>query len=229
MHTYWIKIILGALGIFAAGMVVRSLVRKVSHEVRVVTETSDPISIPLPFGIVPFNLDGVRLGAVRSLRVLRDSPRGVTALRFRVELGDSADPGALRGCLLTVEDPTRLNERTSFTCLRGDTAGRGLVDFGAVELEHGLGEFPLLLPGSVVADLRSERGAAPFEASADSFAAAADRAAEEAGRVADSIADVNLSRADSIREDALRRADSVREAGMRLADSIRQAKSRGRP
>ena len=56
MRNYWLKILLGALGIFAIGMIGVSLVRGGIAKVHSVVEGDGPITIPL--GLIPFVLRG---------------------------------------------------------------------------------------------------------------------------------------------------------------------------
>lgn len=222
MRKYWFKIVFGALGIFAIGMVIVTAIRKATNQVRVISETSDPIDIPFPFGIVPFRLDGNRLGTVEHLTLLRDSPQGISNIRVRVKLADSVESSLLANCLLVVNDVEHLDNRTSFLCQDPDTAGKGLVPYGEVELEGSGTIFPLLLPQRAVEDLRSEHASDELEARIDSISEAAEAMADSLGNVADSITEANMEMADSIREAAQEKADSIRESALRMADSIRQ-------
>ena len=220
MRSYWAKIILGALAIFGAGMLVRGVVGQVRHKVHVVVDTAEPITIPLPLGIVPFKLDGVKLGRLQSLTLLRDSPKGITSIQLKAELSDSVSFDRLSECMLQLDHPTDLNDRTTFKCVKSDTAGLNLVPYGEVTINPGEHVLTLLVLANEVEQIRSEATADRLENDADSIANAA-------SELADSITQVNMDRADSIREDAMQRADSIREAAFRLADSIRQAKTRG--
>ena len=222
MRKYWFKIALGAFGIFAIGMVIVTAIRKATNQVRVYSETSAAISIPFPFGIVPFRLDGDRLGTIEHLTLLRDSPERITNIRLLVKLADSVDSSRLAKCFLVVNDVEHLDNRTTFTCQGQDTAGLNLVPYGEVELEGGGGTFPLLLPASAVADLQSEGASDEIEARVDSISDAAEAMADSLAEVADSITEANMEMADSIREAAREKADSIREAAHRMADSIRQ-------
>lgn len=222
MKSYWFKIVLGALGIFAIGMVIVTGIRKAKNQVRVYSETSEPISIPFPFGIVPFRLDGTRLGTVEHLTLLRDSPQGISNIRLVVKLADSVESSRLASCILVVTDVEHLDNRTTFQCQNSDTAGMQLVPYGQVELENDGTTFPLLLPASAVADLRSEHASDEMESRIDSISSAAEAMADSLSEVADSITEANNEMADSIREAAREKADSIREAALRMADSIRQ-------
>ena len=229
MKSYWFKIVLGALGIFAVGMVIVTGIRKAKNQVRVYSETSEPISIPFPFGIVPFRLDGTRLGTVEHLTLLRDSPQGISNIRLVVKLADSVTSSQLASCILVVKDVEHLDNRTTFLCQNSDTAGMQLVPYGQVELENDGTTFPLLLPASAVADLRSEHASDEMEARIDSISDAAEAMADSLSEVADSITEANMEMADSIREAAREKADSIREAAIRMADSIRQRRMAAPP
>ena len=222
MKSYWIKIALGALGIFAVGMLIVSVIRKGTDQVRVYRDTSEPVSIPFPFGIVPFRLDGARLGTVEHLTLLRDSPQGISNIRLVIKLADSIPSTRLSSCLLVLEDLEHLDDRSTFRCQSADTAGLGLVHYGEVQVEGADASFPLLLPASAVADLRSEAASDEMEARADSIGEAAEAIADSITELADSITEASRERGDSIREAARGQADSIRAAAMRMADSIRQ-------
>lgn len=229
MKKYWFKIVFGALGIFAIGMVIVTAIRKATNQVRVYSETSEPISIPFPFGIVPFRLDGNRLGTVEHLTLLRDSPEGISNIRLVVKLADSVDNSLLANCILVIKDVEHIDNKTSFLCQGQDTAGMGLVPYGQVELEGRETSFPLLLPQVAVEGLRSEQGSDELEARIDSISDAAEATADSLSEVADSITEANMEMADSIREAAREKADSIREAAHRMADSIRQRRMAAPP
>lgn len=228
MKLYWIKIIAGALAIFTVGMVIRAGINKGRDRIHSITETSDPITIPFPLGIMPFRLDGTRLGNVERVTLLRDSPKGISNIRVMVKLADSVSPERLKQCMLVIEDPQRINENTTFRC-QADTTGLALVPYGQIEIEGLDASFPLLLTAAAVADLRTDSADARMEADADSIANAAEAFADSMGELADSITDVNMERADSIREEASQRADSIREAALRMADSVRQSRRAAPP
>lgn len=194
MRGYWMRIILGMLGIFVVGYAVISAVRAGKSRVRQVAQSADPISIPLAF--VPFNLGDQRVGTVRRLTILRREPKSVTGFRIRVDLSDLE---ALRlltaGCVMTVDDPTRLNNRTSFQCVPADSA---LVEFGRVELlPEGGGsriDVPLWLPAHLVAEFRGADPGVATPIDADSIA-------REVRLLADSIRQQTRSLTDSLRRE----------------------------
>ena len=65
MRNYWFKILLGALGIFAVGMIGVAIVRSGVAKVNSVVHSDEPITIPL--GLVPFAIAGERLRIVAAL------------------------------------------------------------------------------------------------------------------------------------------------------------------
>jgi hypothetical protein len=224
MKLYWVKIILGALAIFALGMVIRAGINRGRDRIHSITETSEPINIPFPLGIMPFRLDGTKLGTVERVTLLRDSPKGISNIRVMVKLSDSIPPSRLKQCMMTIDDPQRINENTTFRCQAADTAGLQLVPYGEINVEGMDTSFPLLLTAAAVADLRSDSANTRMEADADSIANAAEAYADSMNEMADSLTSVNMERADSIREEANQRSDSIREATLRMADSIRQSR-----
>jgi hypothetical protein len=229
MKSYWVKIILGALAIFGVGMIIRTAIGKARDQVRVYSETSEPVNFPIPFGLLPFKLDGSRLGTVEHLTFLRDAPNHISNVEIMVKLGDSASAEQLSRCLLVVDNIKNVNNNTTFRCQQGDTAGMGLMHYGQVQVEGTGHAFPLLLSAEAVNDLRSEQGTDEIEAMADSISEAAEAMADSLTHLADSVTEVNMERADSIREAARGTADSIREAAMRMADSIRQRKTMVEP
>ncbi|MEO8294747.1 MAG: hypothetical protein ABI613_04455 [Gemmatimonadota bacterium] len=218
MKSYWFKIVLGALVIFIVGMLVVTATRKARNQVHLVSDTSEPINIPIPFGLVPFKLNGNRLGSVQRLTLLRDTPKGVSGIRVIVKLADPVSADQLKDCFLVVDDVQHINGRTTFRCQNADTAGMNLVRYGEVSLEGSDVAFPLLLPQSEIENLRSEDAGDQIESNVDSVTSAAEA-------LADSIHEINTTRADSIRDAAMETVDSIREAARELADSVRQLKT----
>jgi hypothetical protein len=225
MRSYWLRILLGAAGIFAVGMLVVTVVREVRGRVHSVARSSDPITIPLPF--VPFRIDGERLGTFERLVIRRDAPEDVRSVDLHVDLGSTAATGRIQECIGIL---ARLHEGAGgrgttlhdaeFSCVRDDSARAALEAFGEVHFVPGDHTAPLLVPPEVANELRREmiqmrarRGDDSLAARAESIAAEAERAAdsisEAAGRMADSITQFHERYADSIRSAALRRADSA--------------------
>ncbi len=232
MRTYWLRILLGALAVFAIGMIGVSLARRTKERVTAVVTGSGPLSIPLPF--VPFELAGNRLGRLERLVVNRDAPKKVSSVDLEVKLDDSLLVQGLAGCRLAANLESdssktgdvnfrthRLEDRAFFFCAKADT---GLVEFGTVKLTPGDVTVPLLVPVSLAEQLRS--GNWGDHGSPDSTDAIAERAESLAGRAeaaADSIAAVEERRADEARAMGSRLGDSLRAAGKLRAESLHAA------
>lgn len=229
MKLYWAKIVFGALAIFGIGMVIVTAIDKAKSHVHSITDTSDPITIPFPLGIMPFKLDGDRLGNVERVTLLRDTPKGISNIHVVVKLADSIPADMLSKCMLLIEDPERINENTTFTCQKGDTTGLKLVPYGNVSIDGIDTSFPLLLTEAGVAALHSDGASDRIEENADSIADAAEAYADSMSELADSITDASMQRADSIRSAAMEKADSIRDAARHMADSIRQARRTAPP
>jgi hypothetical protein len=222
MRNYWFKILLGALGIFAVGMIGVSIVRGGIAKVHSVVEGDGPITVPL--GLVPFVLAGERLGKLDHVTLHRDSPNRVSQVELTVNLGDSLLAQGLSGCRLVAniegDDKERgVNirlgrdslERNAFSCLPGDSTPPELVEYGTAIFNPGEVEVPLLLPAELVTELQS------LDFGHDSVAG-------------DSLGGINVP-TDSIAAQVERDLDSAmgprrpgesrREATRRFADSIR--------
>lgn len=212
MRNYWVKIVLGALAVFAVGMIVTRIIGRV----RRVATTNESIEFPLAF--IPFRVDGTPLGELKRVRVMRAAPDTVTSVHLRVELRDTLSVSQLRDCILVIRDVQHLNERTTFECATAaDTARQDLVAFGTVEFGRGGEELQFLIPRSEAgpahaSDAGWERAAEYGDSIADAIEERADSIADAAETLADSLQTIEMERADSIREEGMRRADSVRSA-----------------
>ena len=99
MRTYWLRILLGALAVFAVGMIGRHVCPAGPGQGhRSGRPASGPLTIPLPF--VPFQLDGNKLGMLERLVVNRDAPKKVSSVELEVKLDDSLLAQGLAGCRL---------------------------------------------------------------------------------------------------------------------------------
>ena len=214
MRNYWLKIVLGALAVFAVGMIITSIVRRVKH----VATSDETIEFPLAF--IPFKVDGERLGELKRVRVIRATPDSVAAIHLRAELDDTTAAARLRDCILVIRDVEHIDEQSTFECVASaDTAGQDLVAFGTVRLGTAGQTVPLLLPRAQVGHAHTsdegwERAAEYGDSIAEAIDDRADSIAEAAEMLADSVHTVEMERAESIRAEGVRRADSVRAAGM---------------
>jgi hypothetical protein len=235
MRSYWLRILLGALAVFAIGMIGITLIRRTKQTVTAVVTGSGPLSIPLPF--VPFELEGSRLGELKRLVVNRDAPKKVSSVELEVKLDDSLLVHGLAGCRLAANlesdstrpgdinlHPSRIDQRTFFFCAKSDS---GLVEFGTVHLTPGDVQVPLLVPVSLAEELRAGNwGDHNVPDSADVLAQRAESLAGEAEQAAESLAARGEQRAEAARVAGSRLGDSLRAAGRLRTDSLRAALGR---
>ena len=152
--SYWTKIGLGALAIFAVGMVLVGMGRRGTEWVDHVAHSASTISVPIVF--VPFRLDGRDIGSIRRLDIMRDAPDHVTGATIEVKLGERAELPA-EACSLAIDDLDRIGDGATFYCADADAqAAEGLVTFGTVKFEPGGAIRDLLLPLEVIDELASE-------------------------------------------------------------------------
>jgi hypothetical protein len=222
MRNYWLKILLGALGIFAVGMIGVTMARSGIAKVNSVVHSDEPITIPL--GLVPFALAGERLGKLDHVTLYRESPDHVSEVELTVNLGDSLLAEGLSGCRLVanIEGDDRepgvnirvgkdSTDKNPFSCLAGDSTPDDYVEYGTAIFNPGEVEVPLLLPVDLVTELQS------LDFDHDSMGA-------------DSLGEIDLP-ADSIAARVERELDSAmvrrqpgesrQAATRRFADSIR--------
>jgi hypothetical protein len=221
MRNYWLRIVLGAVGIFAAGMLVWTAIRRGRDRVVEVVQSDRPITIPLAF--VPFSLDGHPVGTLSKVEIVRSSPEDVSAVNFAVKLADSVPDQRLEQCvLLARENLDHINPGKAFRCAQpADTVGKALEPVGQVETQRG-GVYVLLGPAGALRQFKFDVGHGESD---DSIAASVEAMADSIERRADSIsasADSLMQAADSIRSAALHQADSARRAALTLRDSIRR-------
>jgi hypothetical protein len=239
MRSYWIRILAGAFGIFAVGMIGVTIVRGGIAKVSSVMASSDPITIPLSF--VPFALEGERLGKLEQVVILRDAPRQVRSVELEVNLADSLLAQGLGGCRLAANfesDPdsgdggihirASRNTKDAFFCLPGDSTPPEFVEFGEAVFQPGEIRVPLYVQQELVKELQSiaadSSSAELAEDQADSLTELAeiksDSAVQAAIRSADSLGRAGRRLGDSLRAAALRHADSIRAETGRMADSL---------
>lgn len=178
MRWYWVKIALTALVIFCVGYGGIAAFRATRRTVVSAVESDDDLTIPLPF--VPFNFDGTRLGTFRKVVFHRSSPETVQSVDITVRLADSSKTRPFGDCQLTVDDPSRLNEHSSFRCAKVDST---MERFGSVivQAKDGDGDWntlltlPLVLPKDVAQKIRGhEVRARASQLEADRFRAIGD-------------------------------------------------------
>lgn len=145
---YWGKIALTAGIIFVVGYGGISVVRATKRQLVRAVETNADITIPLAF--LPFNFDGAKAGTFRRVVFHRSSPETVQSVDATVRVTDSALVQKLRGCTVTVDDPSRLSERSSFRCVVSDSLMTAFGSLIVTTMQNGewarAAVIPLVLP-----------------------------------------------------------------------------------
>lgn len=222
MKWYWAKIALTALVIFCVGYGGIVAFRATKRTVVSAVESNDDLTIPLPF--VPFNFDGNRLGTFRKVVFHRSSPETVQSVDITVRLADSSKTPSFGNCQLTVDDPSRLNEHSSFRCAKADSTMEG---FGSVivQARDGNGDWntlmavPLVLPKDVAQKIRGhEVRAHASQLEADRFRAIGDSLRILGRRMA-------TAGSDSMRSEIQDAMQSLQEEMNDLRESISEASS----
>lgn len=240
MRNYWLKILLGALAIFAVGMIGVTMARRGIAGVERVVASDQPLTIPL--SLIPFELQGERLGKLDHVTLMRKSPNEVTAVELEIQLADSMVARGLQGCRLVANMETKGDSGIDihvgpkspsvFYCAgAGDTAQADLLEYGHAVLQPGDVKIPLLLTRDMVKELqhidfgKGGPGAAA-EAQADSIAAASEEQGDSISAAVQRALELqgqDRQRAlDSIKASARRLGDSLRAVGLRQADSARR-------
>jgi hypothetical protein len=157
MQRYWLRIALGALGIFVLGMAAISIYRNGVRKVETLANSADPITIPL--AILPFRLDGDQLGRIEQVQIRRESPKRVSGVGLVVKTQDSAAAdAALSPCLLTIREEAVQQHGPTFHCATpADSLADSLTVFGDVRFEPGGMMRAFFLPARVVAEWREGR------------------------------------------------------------------------
>jgi hypothetical protein len=251
MRNYWIKILVGALCIFAVGMIGVSLVRHGAAKVHDVVSGTGPISLPLAF--IPFEIGGTKLGTLSRVVVERSAPKQINSVRIQVDMNDALVAKGLTGCRLAANFDTShdgskgLHIKTSekrggtFRCLASGETDTSLTEFGEAELQPGDVTLPLLLPNDLVDELRSgsflsdsadsseisDSIAEAMEAVGDSIQAVQESKMDSLQAQMDSIGERHGRITDSLRAEGRRRLDSLKQAALRLADSAKAASLKG--
>ncbi|HEV8613193.1 MAG TPA: hypothetical protein VGQ73_06760 [Gemmatimonadales bacterium] len=154
MQRYWTRIALGALLVFGLGLASLAAVQKGKAQVRSLLTTA-ATRLPLRFANLGFRLNGRRIGEVTGLDLVRKGASDVGRITGHVQLLDPDAAAELRHCALSVDEPDRLSERTSFFCAAPDELGSGkLVEVGSILFQPGDFSRPLYLPEDVVAQWR---------------------------------------------------------------------------
>jgi len=151
---YWIKIVLGMLGVFLVGMLVVQGIQAGKSKVHQLVDSSDAVTLPM-FG-VPFMLGEMKLGSMQSLRVERDAPRVVSGFHLKVRLDDPAALDTLADCQISLDDFDSIDESSRFICVApADSIAEGMDRFGTITFEPSGQVHTLLAPAKVRDELRA--------------------------------------------------------------------------
>ena len=158
MRNYWIRIGLGALSVFAVGLVIVTVVKHGKRALNAKLESSDPITLPLVF--LPFKVDQQQLGTFSQVIIMRSDPKHVSGLHLMIDLKQPGAEDRLKNCTLVSDLQVETKgkkfdvQNGDFRCVT-DTAGMKLVQFGDI-MFHPAGDMrPFLIPADVADHLRS--------------------------------------------------------------------------
>lgn len=150
----WIKIVAGMLGIFILGMLIRTGIHAGERKVGEITHSASTLSIPM-LG-APFRLNDLKLGSLKQLQVKRNAPDKIDGFELTIALNDSVDVEQFADCELTVTDAHKIDNKMGFACLtESDSGFADLVQFGTITFQPSGQRHRLMLPSSVVEDLRN--------------------------------------------------------------------------
>ena len=164
MRSYWLRILLGALAVFAIGMIGVTLSGGPGQGHRSGDRHGSARRSRCPF--VPFELDGNKLGMVERLVVNRDAPKKVSSVDLQVKLDDSLMVQGLAGCRLAanLESDSSKAGDINVHAHRMDETGVLLLRqerLGLVRVRHGDASqpgdvtVPLLVPASLADTLQN--------------------------------------------------------------------------
>ena len=237
MRNYWLRILVGALIVFAVGMVGVTLIRHGMVKVNDVVRGSGPISLPIAF--IPFEIDGNKLGKLDRVVLERTAPKQISSVKVDVNLDDAMVAQGLSQCKLAanfdaserhskgIHIKTGKAGQGTFRCLGPTEADSTIVQFGVAVLHPGEVTLPLFLPKDLVADLQTGNFLSDSSETADSISQAMEALGDSISAAQESKADSLQARnnrlAESLRVVGTKRVDSIKTAALKLADSIKAA------
>ena len=226
MRNYWIRIMLGALVVFALGMLGVTLLRKGVGKVNDVVHGSGPISLPLAF--IPFEIGGNKLGMLDRVILERTAPKHISSVRVEIKVEDSLVALGLSGCKLAanfdashdgakgVHIRTEPGTDGTFRCLTGGDSDSALVEFGQAILQPGGVTLALLLSKELVADLQTGNFLSDSADTSDSLTGAMEA-------LGDSIEVAQKRKIDSLNGRNNQLAESLRVVGRLRIEVLKQA------
>ena len=237
MRNDWLRILVGALIIFAIGMIGVTLIRHGMVKVNDVVHGSGPISLPIAF--IPFEIGGNKLGKLDRVVLERTAPKNISSVHVDVNLNDPLVAQGLSECKLAAnfdaseEHSKGIHIRTgkgregTFRCLAGADSDSTMVEFGQAVLHPGEVTLALYLPKDLVNELQTGNFLSDSSEKADSISEAmealSDSISEATEAKVDSVREQNDKLAESLRVVGRKRVDSIKVAALKLADSIKAA------
>jgi hypothetical protein len=197
MRSYWLRILFGAIAIFAVGMVGVTLARQGMGSVRGVVEGSGPITLPVAF--IPFKLDGEKIGTIQRIKIFRSAPKQVRSVNVRVRLADSVSSDRLDRCILVAEGFEHVNSETTVLCSTAeDTVNENLVGVGEIVLSKTNRSFKLYIPREALREMTDSDVVFVGEDSLGAAGVNGDSIAAAAERRADSIMEIHQPKLESL-------------------------------
>ena len=142
MRKLFIRIGLGAAGVFVVGMFLVSLGRQVKSAAASAIRDGGRVQVPLAF--VPFHLDGLKVGNVKTVQVERIGPERHKRLNLVVNL-KGVDADQIGDCVITIGR----GHDGLFDCESATTADLDqLVQIGEIRFEPGGVTRPIMLDRS---------------------------------------------------------------------------------
>jgi hypothetical protein len=220
MRSYWLRILFGAIAIFAVGMVGVTLARQGMGTVRGVVEGSGPITLPV--GFIPFKLDGEKIWTIQRVKIFRNAPKQVRSVNVRVRLADSVSPGRLDPCILVAEGFEHMNSETTVLCSTAeDTVGENLVGVGEIALTKSNRSFKLYMPRETLQEMTDSEVVFVGEDSLGAAGVNADSITAAAERRVDSIVEAHQPKLESLDVERPIPPRVPHSVPRRLADSAR--------
>lgn len=134
--SYWIRIALRALGVFAIGLLLVVGLRRgvgAKHQIGRWADSlehgSSSVALSLPMSIVPFYVDGAKVGKLDTVVVLRHEAKTIDGLRLVANLDEGGDGKQFSSCAFAIESLDQFDLKQSMACT-DDTSG--MVPFGQV-------------------------------------------------------------------------------------------------
>ena len=190
MRKYWIRIGLGAAGVFAVGMFLVTLGRNVHGAVRQKLTGTGSLSVPL--ALVPFEVDGRRVGSVRQVNVQRSAGRSVKHINLTVRLkgADFRHFAEFSECGFVLDG----GRGSMFDCVPlAELEGMDLTRIGEVRFEPAGVTRPILVQSAEAREWFQETGAGEVTIEADANGTSIDADADNGSAVRIRASDAGAS------------------------------------